>query len=757
SKYSFPGERDQILTEIFDYIRCTNLNETWSGQPANFEPYTKKLDAATGSTEAHTTNKLYAGAGFVLPIRIDDASRGIDTRGAGRVPVVSEAGFWVIQTYADEVRNASDVIIEPSKPFDPPRVQVALILETFSPMQGPMTWMPINFSVKLRNSSSGGPRIGTRNLFPDDQTESFSAGPLQSFAGGQGFGGPDGWAWLFASHNRSQSGDGLGGFPNSLGRNPPWAMKKSDAIELSAGATTVSITGGEIEVWLQCEPNNGSHLLTAQKVGQPYQKYTIKIPSVTLPVPPPVPFPPRPASLTKDDIVTAVARNGWYQRCSGGDPPAFFATDVVRGIELRDGDARIAAYCDDVPSGFFREHKDYASMANLAHGFRLTSGINTALLGTTNGGYINQTYGEGSSASPQPNFRTLHGPDISSRISSLLDEGWAGDFDNGLGSLPDGAYLNKSDEGGFAANSTTPPYFYHTWYPAVGLFSPLKQCPSAVIFGSLPTGVKETISAYSSVTPSGGKPWRTLNFCPNPLAGSSHLGLASPPDSLLLDLFTMPIVEPYAISEPLSTAGRLNMNYQMVPFTYIQRRTAMVAALSAQQIIAIDTTFADKYKDPRLTGLPAQFPDRQIRFPLNVDETLKQFDDRFSGLDIFRSATEICGLYLVPQGRTAANVQSWWSGYQLTGNNLRERPYATLYPLLTTKSNVFTTHMRVQAVKRTPAGKVQVNGEYRGSVTFERFLDPNNPKFTDGSVDSDNVSLEPYFRFRTLSAKQFDL
>ncbi len=33
----------------------------------------------------------------------------------------------------------------------------------------------------------------------------------------------------------------------------------------------------------------------------------------------------------------------------------------------------------------------------------------------------------------------------------------------------------------------------------------------------------------------------------------------------------MPVVEPYPISEPLSTAGRINMNYQIVPFTYINR------------------------------------------------------------------------------------------------------------------------------------------------------------------------------------------
>lgn len=741
-KYDFPEERDQILTEIFDYIRCTNLNETYNGQPANFEPYTKKLDYSGGASENHVVSKTYAGSGYVLPIKIAD----FNTRGAGRVPVLSEIGIWLIQTYQDEVRDGAGNVTVPSQPFDPPRVQVGLVLETFSPMQGPMTFMPLNFSVKVRNVTP--PRIGSRNLFPDDQTESFSAGPIQTYADGQAFGGPDGWAWLFASHDRSQAPS----FPHSLGRNPPWAMKKSDAIVLGAGATTVDISGGEIEIQFQCAPNNGANLAVAQKAGAPFQTYRITIPSVTVPVPDPKTF----TYSATNAINTAAARNGWFER---GIPPSFAPEDVVRGIELRDGDARIVAYCDDVPTGFFRENRDYASGARFAHGFRLSSGVKTGFLGTTNGGYINVTYGQGASAAPGANFQTLHGPDITSRITSLQNEGWEGDFDTGIGSLPDGPYLNKSDEGGLAHNNSNaiPPYFYRIWYRGIGLFSPLKQSPSAVIFGSLPTGVKRTLSAYTAASPANAEPWRTLNFCPNPLSGSSHFGLTDPPDHLLLDLFTMPIVEPYAISEPFSTAGRLNMNYQIVPFSYIQRKTAMMAALGAQQVVAIASTLAGSYKNPTLAGLPVLFPNEQIRFPLAIDETLKQFDSRFNGQDLFRSASEICGLFLVPQGRTAANVESWWANYQLTGNNLRERPYATLYPLLTTKSNVFTTHIQAQAIKRTPTGKIQINGEYRGSVTFERFLDPNDPKFSAGTADPDAISLEPFFRFRTLSAKQFDL
>ncbi len=48
-------------------------------------------------------------------------------------------------------------------------------------------------------------------------------------------------------------------------------------------------------------------------------------------------------------------------------------------------------------------------------------------------------------------------------------------------------------------------------------------------------------------------------------AHQSRAALLRTADYLLLDLFSMPVVEPYPISEPLSTAGRINMNYQIVP------------------------------------------------------------------------------------------------------------------------------------------------------------------------------------------------
>ncbi len=761
------GERDQILTEIFDYIRCVNLNDTYQGQPANFVTYTTKMDNPNGFAEAAATYTTYRGPGFVLPIEISDYG----TRGAGRVPVLSEIGIWLIQTHnADHLRP------------NPPQVQPALIFETFSPMQGFMPWAPYNFSIKVRNITA--PRLVDldgieRPLFADDQTRAVLTGPSASFNNGQAVGGIDGWAWNIATQPQVSSGS-----PYTTGN--PFITTKDKAIPLASGALTVAandadrlalnnlavnqvilqndngklyryigggeanseswvtptiaITEGEFEISLMCDPNPSGH---NQKTGSAYQTYRIRIPPMPLPVP---------VSLDWEDqstaAFTALAKHGWLMR--GSTDPKFLDGDVVRGIPALNGDFRTIAYLENVPSSFFAFTQPelpvnfYSNVLGPVHGFR--GRVNHSYLGSTNGGYVNVTYGtETPPADPlQPG--SWH-PKISDRITDLRSRGWEGDFDNGVANLVDGPYLNKSDEGSLQKpGSNNEPYFWRSWWLGNGLFSPLRQVPSAVVFGSLPTSVKRGLD----------RPWRTLNFCPNPLAGASHFGMQDPPDYLLLDLFTMPVVEPYAISEPFSTAGRLNMNYQIVPFTYVARKTPMHAALAAQKVIAIADADAQNYKSSTQSGVGVA--SKKIRYAVDIPETLKQFDHRFDNeKDIFRSASEICSLFLVPEGSTAEGVESWWDGYKPTGNNSRERPYATLYPLLTTKSNVFTTHMRVQAIKRTPAGKIQVNGEYRGSVTFERFLDPNDPQFTDGSVDPDNVSLEPYFRFRTLSAKQFDL
>jgi len=306
-------------------------------------------------------------------------------------------------------------------------------------------------------------------------------------------------------------------------------------------------------------------------------------------------------------------------------------------------------------------------------------------------------------------------------------------------------------------------------------------------------------------------------FCPNPAAGSSHPGFGvggggnpgptalppfttSPPDHLFADLFWMPVVEPYAISDALSTEGKVNLNYEMEPFTHITRRTALVGVLTPVEIGAISNSVSYNYKQPQTaqqaqnfvtTIFTSTFTSPQTRFTLNLDTgtvpggtppsltsgtaatgCFADFETRFKSGDVFRSASEVSMVDLVPTGQTASSLSTWWSNYQLTGLNMRESPYNQIYSRITTKSNTYTVHYWVQSLQQvsTPNRNWSVwnenqdvkTGEYRGNTTIERYLDPNTPNLPDyaampsGSFTTGSYTpIDQYYSWRVVMQKQF--
>lgn len=258
---------------------------------------------------------------------------------------------------------------------------------------------------------------------------------------------------------------------------------------------------------------------------------------------------------------------------------------------------------------------------------------------------------------------------------------------------------------------------------------------------------------------------------------SSGPPYTTPPDHAFLDLFQMPIVEPYAISEPFSTDGRINMNYQIAPFTYLTRNTGIRAVLKSTRMMAIPTSAGLNYKMTGSNGSGESAPD-DARYEINADKTLTGFEQRFSSGDIFRSASEICNLFLVPGTRVDgvapsgnpdySSMDTWWNNYQLTGDNVREGPYGFLYPRLTTKSNTYTVHVKTQSLQKNPNTAVdefdeefdQVTGELRGSYVVERYLDPNSDTLvkadgkTPGSETDPDSMVGPY-KYRIVSSKRF--
>jgi uncharacterized protein (TIGR02600 family) len=268
-----------------------------------------------------------------------------------------------------------------------------------------------------------------------------------------------------------------------------------------------------------------------------------------------------------------------------------------------------------------------------------------------------------------------------------------------------------------------------------------------LFFGSLPAGINPANPALS-------QPWRTLLFCPYPSSDQAHLGLTTPPDYLLLDRFWMPVIDPYGISTCMETAGKINLNDQIAPFTYLHRSTALHALLHSVRLPAISPIYAATYKTT------AAKPITTIWQTIDENATIAQIENRFANGDAYLTEGEICSVPLMPLNLTGS-IESFWTsrsgaGY-LTGDNLRELPYAQLYSRLTTKSNSYTVHMRVQVLQKlndnsNPAvwreGTDLVLGDWRGSYEIERYLDPA------ATAPAAGQPLGPY-KFRIVSARRF--
>lgn len=408
-----------------------------------------------------------------------------------------------------------------------------------------------------------------------------------------------------------------------------------------------------------------------------------------------------------------------------------------------------------------------------------------------------------------PSYKPFSAPNtIPNRGSS--DPLETGDFDNGVGLCPDGAYMNQPDDGD--ARDPNFPYYQKLTNGTVvnpATFSPNRVMRSPVDFGSIPSGLQARV------------PWQTLRFRPDPQMyngsniyqrpdfqpripdGYQHFfpfsNYCGPKDHLLLDMWWLPVVEPWSISEGFATKGLINLNQQILPFTYIQRTTALNALLRSERMMAIPDSAANTYKNG------SSVPNNQIyRHWINAKETLRQLTEfRWKGEDAegftlpfnsFRSASEICELWLVPEknGNGAESgtwdlehvIRDFWKTHRLTGDNMRERPYANLYPRLTVRSNVYRVHMVAQTLKKASTNKPGefksvseegsdpdlVTAEWRGSALIERVLNPNEPELQKTHNDfapgeGENVydgmdikwpaKLDNYYTYRVTEVKQF--
>jgi len=565
-----------------------------------------------------------------------------------------------------------------------------------------------------------------------------------------------------------------------------------------------------------------------------------------------------PTGIPADEVTSRVSQalRGRLDTASGAlSPPAGASadgfgiipdgvSDVTRTFVPTMGDYRIISAMQSAPTSYWEPHPTWKSgnPANLRQlhsftnfyghtvpGARLATKTTDVLNTPTSDTALQLVAGALYNVNAQNTLILPTSGSYNSRQPDLPgDPIWAraaqsfGDFDTGLSSAREGPYINRADEGNYYAGYDTrynnrkyyrSSYFYESWENAddwrSGIYmTPNRMLSSPVMFGSLPTQVWAGGMNFGANSPAttAYKPWQTLLFRPHSKypgqsnSKAKHPGEYNPKDHLLLDMFFMPVVEPYAISEPLSVAGRVNMNYQIMPFTHITRATGMHAVMKGEFITAVPiehVTKAKAFKRSSDGSVWDNFWDERTdamywHRPIDVSETLRQFDERFennSGVNtsargLFRTASQICELYLIPEtqmGTLTVNptkpmgsaairktqMDSFWEKHRITGDNVRERPYSNLYSRLTTRSNTFRVHVRAQVLRKARSTapttfdplKDAVLSEYRGSTLIERYIDPNNsttiPDYAQSSSPLSQIPLESFYRFRALETKRF--
>jgi uncharacterized protein (TIGR02600 family) len=808
-------ESDQIVTEIFDYIRCINLQD-------NYMKW-------NGSTNYYSTN------GLVVPTAGNN-----NTWGFGRMPAVTKAGmlFWFNTNNTTTFIQSNPVSggITPNTASNT-AIIARLVLETFVPGHG---YPQITNTAGYSNALTGllnmrwGANTNTNtmvSIFTND-TASYT-----EFNAGSRWNQLLGGRRPITLDSSSVGGTDLGAYCTNTNnsyfttKSFSWVLGTNDYITntlthtniykgtgsgtVTTGCTTggmnvISYPGGSVNyansndvIVVTATPPTQTNINYFYFLGPTNSIQTLKsyyngtllqtIDNIPMGDPSgqiiPLRIPNRYTNTTFNGPTWLFNANG---RCSETTQNTIGSNDVIVSSQIRSGDFRMIPYgggnnCSGgitwathpsnaadqlIATNSYRAHTFYSSAAIPYLGASINTNTyyypasNTMVTIT---GISSNTWANGDMITNK-----LVG------VSAYLTTN--GDFDNGYGFYPDGPYIGFADEGLSSTNTSvkTQPYFAVSMDPVNtqtnGAFSPNRLVPSAGIMGSLPTGAPPGLGAGTDVGP--GQPWQTLLFRPSALTASTHPGLGagnqgSTPsttkvaDCLLLDLFNMPVVEPYAISEPLSTAGRINMNYQILPFTYIHRSTAVMAALHTEMITAISNT-TDANRKSLVSNLTSS-----NRFPLNLDTnngTLRGFEDRFATNGIFVSAAEICSIPLVPNQASAtyAGMTNWWQSYNYTGDNTKERPYARIYPKLTTKSNVYTVHYMVQVLKQVSPRtswttwsdtKDKVLATYRGATTIERYVNPRDPisDYTKVSLplQSSDPNALPY-KFRIIGERRFN-
>jgi hypothetical protein len=799
-KDKYGPDRDQILTQIFDYIRITNLADRSGEMDGIQSAFTQPIEGPLGTpvingvsdgislTGLHPPDfsKGIGPLGQVVPIQVTKWG----TSGIGRIPMISELSLVMIRKGGE--------------------VEFSLIPMLFSPMAGftalsmgiRITFEKIDIKVTAANGSVKYPFRSDPNnpTSPLIQPTLYDVGRITNIEDNEiKVGGTIGFHSLCEGNNGGRWPRNVGSPEDSV---PPTGEVALDGDKLTFEGTVVVKISGTAKP----QPRNDGSEPVIQTINFKFPRQE-------------VPMPASGGEMAEGG--TGGTTRG--SRIRGGNGAGIDGNDTIRSLvpvgNNLQADLRLIAARTVVDDTYYAPgpngaYSDPSRRNNQNHSMR------AGWPGNYSGSAFGYLFHRGD-GSPMTRYGNNSQPAMPQGINGVLNSlGQAGDWDNGPAFITDGPLCNKPDEGtrrhlhGHGTrnayegpfNDMHAPYIGWNWNPQDSMqalttfFSPNRLISSAVMFGSLPSGVKAN------------KPWQTLLFRPAKSylpGGTNHPGSAAggnPPDHLLLDLFWMPIAEPYPVSEPFATAGKINLNQQIAPFTNIRRDTGLRAVLKSVKMAALNPdqpdnsggTYSERYKN---CGTPGEMGGAGgglgvvVRRNIDLDNTLKQITDRMDKNKPFVSASEICDISLVPMdvpsssgpvsipGHVSAGFSpttplsqfdsllgNFWGQHRMTGDNSLEKPYSYIYPRVTTRSNTYTVHVRVQTLPQSTrnntfilkAAQNQPTGEFRGSFVIERYLDANSAGFVDSTgkavpnpgADTTGLALGPY-RFRVVSSRQF--
>jgi uncharacterized protein (TIGR02600 family) len=799
----YPGAQwSQLVLEMLDAIR-------------GFNP----VDPATGSLTTPTSFVPFAagdgrGVGRGLVVPLTSTYQSTPLRGLGRYPTlfgltlvlyVSGYGF-TDGTTIDYETNPDYIPGNPNNgsswkanflPVTSPNsrwkqvnkalVRAFVVPTTFQPNCGyPEVSDACTIQISGLNNLTATSKTTTGNFgFPATCTSRLLSDALTVAPADRAWGGFEGpLAWRGAAIDAMNN---TGGYA--------FAGTQAVAIPLSSTAALDSKTGGPSmpSSWAQTLSTSALTGLTAQVLdrnGNTIQTFTLNLPAISGQVPT-----VNGEASHYDGSTPAMSNADWATNAAYAVEPSYYMTlknrllatqrsralmiqagDMSYSIEART-DLRLIAALPSVPASFFGTSTTTRTVTAQGgthqHALRFADGTSACFCSTqatalvsgasyasTTGSFTVTDWRDGTTQISYPYAAT---PAVSAPTGSTFvtiaapgaTSSLYGDWDAGPGFAPDGALANLPDAGTTLAPATAYESLGGGEFGDATRRSPNALVPSPVVFGSLPAGVNPAQPAQSQA-------WRTLLFCPYPACDQAHPGLTAPPDYLLLDRFWMPVVEPYGISTRFETAGRINLNDQIAPFTYLHRNTALHALLHNLRLPALSKIYTTTYKSATATPIPTIWK--------SIDETatITLIENRFAQGDAYLTEGEICSVPLVPQNLGTATPESYWTtssgGGFLTGDNLRELPYAQIYSRLTTRSNSYTIHIRAQVLQKlndhsNPAvwreGIDRVLGDWRGSYEIERYLDPAAAAPAPAKADgTPGQPLGPY-KFRIVSARRF--